>query len=117
MLVFLKLKQICEKVIPYFLSDIQSCSAQRNERTIIRILLQMDIHPKLSEMQASILLDSMRMYFYYFFKLIDSLKQIITAPLDKLISTVPLDRVLLRRIYLYLHPDSIDTNSSVCSTT
>ena len=99
------------------LFDIQNRFTNHNERTVIQILLQMDICPKLSEMQASILLDSMRMYFYYFFKLIDSLKQIITAPLDKLISTVPLDRVLLRRIYLYLHPDSNDTNSSVCSTT
>ena len=77
----------------------------------------MDIHPKLSEMQASILLDSMRSPLLHTIHSIDSLKQIITAPLDKLISTVPLDRVLLRQIYLYLHPDSNDTNSSVCSTT
>lgn len=109
------MKQICEKVIPYFLSDIQSCSAQRNERTIIRILLQMDIHPKLSEMQASILLDSMRSPLLHTIHSIDSLKQIIMASLEELISTVPLDRAILQRIYVYFHPESNEMDYRVCS--
>ena len=106
---------MCEKVFSYYLPDIQNCSTQRNERTIIQILLQMDIHPKLSEMQASILLDSMRSLLLHTIHLIDSLKQVITASLEELISTVPLDRALLQRIYVYFHPKPNEMDYRVCS--
>ena len=74
-----------------------------SEQQQLQCLLQIPLHPPLQELQATMLLDSMRRFAFNFLSIIESIRNIINASLSDLQQQVPLEKGVISQLYSWLH--------------